>query len=65
MGFQEIKYRIYYQFIPHRANWAPNRLLNNRFNLQPLNALEHAMKDPHRARFAPRWVKEQYNLIWR
>ena len=56
---------LHHRFIPQRVKWAPNWLLNNRINLQPLNALEHAMKDPYRARFAPKWVKEQYKLIWK
>ncbi|QIY82519.1 hypothetical protein HER18_02665 [Chryseobacterium sp. NEB161] len=56
---------LHHRFIPQRANWAPNWLLNNRINLQPLNSLEHAMSDPYRARFAPKWVKDAYNLSWK
>jgi RHS repeat-associated protein len=56
---------LHHRFIPQRAKWAPNWLLNNRINLQPLNSLEHAMSDPYRARFAPKWVKEAYNLKWK
>jgi hypothetical protein len=56
---------LHHRFIPQRWKWAPNWLKNNRFNLQELNSLEHAMKDPYRARFAPKWVKEYYNLIWK
>ena len=56
---------LHHRFIPQRAKWAPNWLLNNRFNLKPVSSLEHALADPYRARFAPRWVKEAYNLTWR
>ena len=56
---------LHHRFIPQRAKWAPNWLLNNRFNLQPLNSLEHAMADPYRARFTPKWVKDAYNLTWK
>ena len=56
---------LHHRFIPQRWKWAPNWLKNNRFNLQELNSLEHAMRDPYRARFAPKWAKEQYNLIWK
>lgn len=56
---------LHHRFIPQRAKWAPNWLLNNRFNLKPVSSLEHALVDPYRARFAPRWVKETYNLTWR
>lgn len=56
---------LHHRFIPQRWDWAPKWLKNNRFNLQELNSLEHAMRDPYRARFAPKWIKEQYNLIWK
>ncbi|MBV8326528.1 RHS repeat-associated core domain-containing protein, partial [Chryseobacterium sp.] len=56
---------LHHKFIPQRAKWAPNWLLNNKINLQPLNSLEHAISDPYRARFAPKWVKETYNLNWK
>ncbi|UZT98215.1 hypothetical protein ODZ84_01180 [Chryseobacterium fluminis] len=56
---------LHHRFIPQRAKWAPNWLLNNRFNLQPISSLGHAMVDPYRARTAPKWVKEIYNLTWK
>ncbi len=56
---------LHHRFIPQRAKWAPNWLLNNRFNLQSVSSLEHAIADPYRARFAPKWVKEMYNLTWK
>lgn len=56
---------LHHRFIPQRWDWAPNWLKNNRFNLQELNSLDHAKVDPYRARFAPQWVKQQYNLIWK
>ncbi|MDR7212736.1 hypothetical protein [Flavobacterium piscis] len=56
---------LHHRFIPQRWKWAPNWLKNNRFNLQEVNSLEHSLKDPYRARFAPQWVKEEYNLIWK
>ncbi|WP_454047542.1 hypothetical protein [Chryseobacterium sp. Marseille-Q8038] len=56
---------LHHRFIPQRAKWAPNWLLNNKVNLQPVNSLEHAIADPYRARFAPKWVKETYNLKWK
>ncbi|MFH6989423.1 RHS repeat-associated core domain-containing protein [Flavobacterium collinsii] len=56
---------LHHRFIPQRWEWAPNWLKNNRFNLQELNGLEHAKVDPYRARFAPKWVKEEFNLIWK
>jgi RHS repeat-associated protein len=56
---------LHHRFIPQRWEWAPNWMKNNRFNLQELNSLEHAIQDPFRARFAPRWVKDEYNLIWK
>lgn len=56
---------LHHRFIPQRWKWAPNWLKNNRFNLQEVNSLQHALKDPYRARFAPKWVKEKYNLFWK
>jgi hypothetical protein len=56
---------LHHRFIPRRWKLAYNWLKNNRLNLQELNSLEHSMKDPYRARFAPKWVKEQYNLMWK
>jgi RHS repeat-associated protein len=55
---------LHHRFIPQRWNW-PNWLTNNRFNLKPLNSLEHAKVDPYRARFAPQWVKDMFNLTWK
>lgn len=55
---------LHHRFISQRWNWA-NWLTNNRFNLQELNSLEHALRDPYRARFAPQWGKELYNLNWK
>ncbi|WP_103072488.1 hypothetical protein [Aquimarina sediminis] len=56
---------LHHRFIPQRWKWAPKWLKNNRLNLQPLNSLEHALKDPYRARFAPKWVKKMFNLKWK
>jgi RHS repeat-associated protein len=54
---------LHHRFIPQRWDWAPNWLKNNKWNLQELSSLEHAMNDPYRARFAPKWVKDMFNLI--
>jgi RHS repeat-associated protein len=56
---------LHHRFIPQRWKWAPNWLKNNRFNLQELDSLKHAQLDPYRARFAPQWVKDLYNLTWK
>ncbi len=56
---------LHHRFIPQRANWAPNWLKNNRFNLTPASSLRHSQMDPYRARFAPNWIKEMYNLKWK
>ena len=56
---------LHHRFIPQRTKWAPNWLKNNRFNLKPLSSLEHALRDPYRARFAPKWVKDIYKLKWK
>ena len=56
---------LQHRFTPQRWKWALNWLKNNRFNLQELNSLEHAMTDPYRARFALKWVKKLYNLTWK
>ena len=56
---------LHHRFIPQRAKWAPNWMLNNRLNLQPVSSLKHAQLDPYRARFAPKWVKDMYNLKWK
>ena len=53
---------LHHRFIPQRTKWAPNWLKNNRFNLKSLSSLEHALSDPYRARFAPKWVKDIYKL---
>ncbi|WP_395377284.1 RHS repeat-associated core domain-containing protein [Marinicella sp. W31] len=55
---------LHHRFIPQRAN-VPLWLKNNRFNIKELTSLKHAMVDPFRARFAPKWVKELYNLKWK
>ena len=51
---------LHHRFIPQRAKWAPNWLLNNRFNLQPLRSLEHGLKDRYRYQFFPKWLKAKY-----
>ena len=56
---------LHHRFIPQRVKWVPNWLLNNRINLTPASSLKHSLMDPYRARFAPKWVKEMYNLKWK
>ena len=56
---------LHHRFIPQRWNWAPNWLKNNSYNLQPLSSYEYALRDPYRARFAPQWAKELFNLKWK
>jgi RHS repeat-associated protein len=55
---------LHHKYIPQRWN-VPNWLKNNRFNIKEMTSLEHAMVDVFRARFAPKWVKELYNLKWK
>jgi RHS repeat-associated protein len=50
---------LHHRFIPQRAKWAPNWLKNNRFNLQPLNSIQHGIRDPFRFQFFPRWMKNE------
>ncbi len=55
---------LHHVFIPQRWRW-PNWITNNRLNLKPVSSLKHAQMDPFRARFAPKWIKEAYNLKWK
>ncbi|PWL39603.1 hypothetical protein DKG77_01860 [Flagellimonas aquimarina] len=59
---------LHHRFIPQRAQKEfdlPDWLINNRVNLKRINSLDHAKQDPYRARFAPAWAKEVYNLKWK
>jgi len=59
---------LHHRFIPQRIQKEydlPNWLINNRINLQKLDGLEHAKRDPYRARFAPAWAKNHFNLKWK
>ncbi|MES2512661.1 MAG: RHS repeat-associated core domain-containing protein [Bacteroidota bacterium] len=52
---------LHHRFIPQRwqkAYGLPNWLVNNKLNLQPLSSIEHAIRDPYRWQFLPKWVKE-------
>ena len=44
--------------IPKRAN-VPNIIKNSRWNIKPLWGTDHALADPFRYRFMPRWWKAQ------
>jgi RHS repeat-associated protein len=57
----KITTELHHRFIPNRWKWAPNWLKNNRFNLQPLNTIQHGLKDPYRFNFFPQEIK---NAIW-
>ena len=48
---------FHHRYIPQRWKWAPNWLKNNRFNLQPLNTIQHGIRDPYRFRFFPTEIK--------
>ncbi|MCZ8023359.1 MAG: RHS repeat-associated core domain-containing protein, partial [Cytophagales bacterium] len=52
---------LHHRFIPQRWGWAPNWLKNNRFNLQPLNTIQHGIRDPYRFRFFPKEIKNAIN----
>ena len=59
---------LHHRFIAQRHQKAfdlPDWLVNNKWNLKPLNSLQHAQMDPYRARFAPQWVKKAFNLKWK
>lgn len=62
--YHELHHRFISQRLQKKYN-LPNWLVNNRLNLQQLKSLDHALRDPYRARFAPKWVKELYNLNWK
>jgi RHS repeat-associated protein len=49
---------LHHRYIPQRASWAPNWLKNNRFNLQPLNSIQHGISDPYRFQFFPSEIKK-------
>jgi hypothetical protein len=49
---------LHHKYFPQRWNWVPNWLKNNRFNLRPMNTIEHGIKDPYRFQFFPREIKE-------
>jgi RHS repeat-associated protein len=51
---------LHHRFIPQRWKWAPNWLLNNKYNLQPLRSLEHGLVDKYRYQFFPIWLKKMY-----
>ncbi|WP_424037013.1 hypothetical protein [Prevotella histicola] len=53
---------LHHRFIPQISKWVPNWLKNNRINLKRVSSLGHAQTDPYRARIAPKWAKEEYNL---
>jgi RHS repeat-associated protein len=55
--YMELHHRFISQRLQRSLN-LPNWLVNNRINLQALNGIEHAMKDPYRWQFLPKWVKE-------
>jgi len=48
---------IHHKYIPQRWN-LPNWLTNATWNLQITNSIEHAVMDPYRYQFLPKWVKE-------
>ncbi|MCA6366222.1 MAG: RHS repeat-associated core domain-containing protein [Cytophagales bacterium] len=52
---------LHHRFIPQRWKWAPNWLKNNSFNLQPLNTIQHGIRDPYRFRFFPTEIKNAIN----
>lgn len=59
---------LHHRFIPQRLQKKydlPNWLINNDINLRRINSLEHAKIDPYRARFAPKWVKDLYDLKYK
>lgn len=53
---------LHHKYIPQRSS-LPNWLKNNRFNIKEMTSLGHAIVDPFRARFAPKWAKEMFNLF--
>lgn len=59
---------LHHRFIAQRHQKRydlPNWLVNNRLNLQRTTTLEHAKRDPFRARTSPRCAKKKYKLKWR
>jgi RHS repeat-associated protein len=52
---------LHHRFIPQRWGWAPNWLKNNSFNLQPLNTIQHGIRDSYRFRFFPTEIKNAIN----
>lgn len=52
---------LHHRFVPQRARWAPNWLKNNRFNLEPLNTIQHGISDPNRFQFFPKEIKQSIN----
>ncbi|QDH80570.1 hypothetical protein FKX85_16585 [Echinicola soli] len=57
----KVHMELHHRFIPQRAKWAPNWLKNNRLNLQPLNTIQHGIRDPYRYRFFPKEIKNAIN----
>ena len=49
---------LHHRFIPNRWRWVPNQIRHHRLNLRSVYSLEHALRDPYRYTFLPRWVKE-------
>jgi hypothetical protein len=49
---------LHHRFIPNRWRWVPKQIRHHRLNLSKVYSLEHALRDPYRYRFLPRWVKE-------
>ena len=48
---------LHHRFIPNRWRWIPKQIRHHRLNLQPLYSVEHALRDPDRYRFLPKWLK--------
>ncbi len=57
----KVHMELHHRFIPQRAKWAPNWLKHNRINLQPLNTIQHGIKDSYRFRFFPKEIKNAIN----
>jgi len=48
---------LHHAYVPQR--WGlPKWITNSSWNLKPLNSLEHAIHDPYRYQFLPKWVKQ-------
>jgi hypothetical protein len=48
---------LHHAVIPQRWTWVPNFIKNSSFNLKIVNSIEHAVLDPYRKQFLPKWVK--------